>query len=312
MKKNLILSALLLASLTACSQNTSSSSLLSNDSTSTTSTSSSTPNNNIDVIILCGQSNAEGHTYSEYLLPAKKQQYLDGFEDVQINYNCNNNGNTSNGFTKVTIGQGVMRSRFGPEVGMAEYISAKQDELANPVRIVKFAVGGTKLRDRWFSPSSNSNGRSGDLFNKLIDFTYESCEEIISEGLTPNIKAVCWMQGESDANETDYTFYEDLEEAFVNDLNDYLVDYTTEERINFIDAGISDCSAWVKYLEINQAKQNNATKDPENHYYIDTIGEKLEYNKEPTTGPDLFHYDADSMIKLGSLFSQTLFDNEIL
>jgi hypothetical protein len=65
--------------------------------------------NEVQVILLLGQSNAEGHTHSQYLTKTvgeeKAQLYADGFEEVQISYANTISQNTSNGqFVPVKLG----------------------------------------------------------------------------------------------------------------------------------------------------------------------------------------------------------------
>jgi hypothetical protein len=81
-----------------------------------------------------------------------------------------------------------------------------------------------------------------------------------------------------------------------------------DAEIGFIDAGISDCSAWMQYRVINAAKAKLASED-ENHIYIDTIAEGLKYNGEPGGAPDIYHFDSASEVKLGHLFARELIAN---
>ena len=41
-------------------------------------------------------------------------------------------------------------------------------------------------------------------------------------------------------------------------------------------------------------------------FYFSTIENGLKYNLEPVGAPDIYHYDSDSMIKLGNLFGERL------
>ena len=52
-----------------------------------------------------------------------------------------------------------------------------------------------------------------------------------------------------------------IENNLINDLQQEFYDYSSDFGIRFIDAGISDSSAWRVYKEINIAKKNNQEKD---------------------------------------------------
>ena len=262
--------------------------------------------NEVQVILLLGQSNAEGHTQSQYLTKTvgeeKAQLYAEGFEEVQIAYANTISQNTSNGeFVPVKLGQGTYIDRFGPEVGMAEKIAEVDPE--KRVVIIKYAYGGTTLNNEWRSPSSGNTGR---LYTGAVEYIIQQLETLEAMDLYPIVKAICWMQGESDASGLNYNQYEMLEENFVKDLRNDLAYYKpVDAEIGFVDAGISDLTAWTQYKVINQAKMNLSEKD-DYHDYIDTISAGLKYNAEPVGNPDPYHYDSKYMIQLGHLFAEVL------
>ncbi|MCI7632978.1 MAG: hypothetical protein MSS80_02925, partial [Mollicutes bacterium] len=79
--------------------------------------------NKVQVVLMLGQSNMEGHTHSQYLIKTKGEtkakEYATGYNDIQIAYRCSINFNDSNGqFVDVKLGQGTNNERFGPEIGI--------------------------------------------------------------------------------------------------------------------------------------------------------------------------------------------------
>lgn len=281
------------------------------DSTPTGGTPSKVYSDKAQVIILLGQSNASGCSQSYYLdktiSKEKYEEYSKGYSKVKMSFVAD--GHTSNGsFVRVKLGLANTVASFGPEVGIAETIS--EVDPTDRVFIIKYAHGGTRLTNRWKSPST---GNAGDLYNGAVKYIHNQLEVLEGMGLVPTIKAICWMQGESDADsDAPYKLYESYESSFVSDLRSEFLAYKPfGKKIGFIDAGISDSKPWVHYKEINQAKYNLSQKDPENHVYLDTIGANLTYNLEPTETPDLYHYDSASMIKLGHMFGEALLDKFI-
>ena len=262
--------------------------------------------NVVQVVVLLGQSNAEGATWHQYLPKTvgeeKTQRYLAGFEDVQICYNNTMEHNSSNGqFVPVTLGQGYEQTRMGPEVGMAEVLS--DAHLKHPVYIIKYTYGGTSLSFDWRPPSSGTTGR---LYQGAVNYVLAQCEKLEDMGLYPIIKAICWMQGETDASGTEFNRYEELERQFVSDLRRDLLYYSEPgQEIGFVDAGISECVAWTQYKVINDAKRALAEED-DRHTYIDTIAAGLKFNAEPVGAVDIYHYDSASQIRLGHLFAEAL------
>ena len=87
MKKTFLL---LLPLLLGCGGQTSSSSGPSGSSSSSSSSQDDGIPNMAQVILMFGQSNMEGHTYSQYLLNTmgeeKAKEYVNGYEDVLISY----------------------------------------------------------------------------------------------------------------------------------------------------------------------------------------------------------------------------------
>jgi hypothetical protein len=262
--------------------------------------------NEVQVVVLLGQSNAEGHTWSQYLTKTvgveKAQEYATGYDNVKISYACTIADNTSNGqFTTVKLGQGHSLNQFGPEVGIAEKISALDPK--KQVYIIKYAYGATSLTTQWRSPSSKNTGA---LYTNAVNYIKEQCQKLEDMDLYPIIKAVCWMQGEDDSSGLNYNSYEQLERNFVADLREDLSYYKpADAEIGFIDAGISDCPAWTQQAVVNAAKKKLAEED-DSHVFIDTIAAELRYNGEPAGAPDIYHFDSSSEIKLGHLFAQEL------
>ena len=312
-----------LLALTGCGGATSSSATPSNSSSSnevtnssevssSVITSSSTVDlgdpNVVDLIVMAGQSNMEGHTWINKLIENTPKDmhdyYLNGFEDTYIMYHCNGGAHKNEEFEKVKVGMGFDKTRLGPEVGIAERL--QETGRKRPTYLVKYALGATSLYNDWKSPSA---GAQNSLYRKMVDYVYDVILSFEEQGLEVKIKGLFWMQGEADSclkNETD-VYYQNLS-YFVEDFRFEFEDtYGDEERgIAFVDAGISDCSTWTYHEEVNAAKKAFAESDPTKNYYFDTMEEGLTYKYDNT---DYYHYDATSELKLGKLFIDTLLDN---
>ena len=264
-------------------------------------------NNLAQVVVLLGQSNMEGHTYSTYLsktMSNEYNKYIAGYDDVQISFH-NSGGYTSNKqFTNTKLGQGKSINHFGPEVGIAETVHAASKE---NVFLVKYAQGATSLSGHWLPPSSSSSGRAGTLYSGAVDYIFGCMDQLENMGYYPEIKAICWMQGEDDSNGNQYNNYYVNTKNFISDLRKDLALYMDLDGIGFLDAAIASIDVWQQHQIINSAKERNAEED-ELSDYIDTNLAGLHTNYEPVGAVDIYHYDSDCMIKLGRLFGEVLVD----
>ena len=265
----------------------------------------------VDVVIISGQSNGVGCTNSYYLPDtvedARFDLFFNGFEEIQIAYNCwtkdwpaeggvtfySQNMSRKDSFVNVALGQGNSTKTFGPEIGIAEKTYKKY---ANKLFLIKFACGGSNLKDDWLD-------RKSPMYPKLMSYVQKQMENLNNNGYNPKLRAFCWMQGEGDSYAGYYQVYQDNLRTFVSNLREDLRDFTDTDELPFIDAGISSASVWEYYREVNAAKLA-FSEESENNIFIDTIAAGLHTNKEPTAKPDIYHYDSDSQVLLGNLFAE--------
>lgn len=241
----------------------------------------------VKVVLLAGQSNATGAAYGSILKQkiseAEYNKYVSGWENVYINYNTENGQNKSNGFTHTNI---ESYYTFGPEIGLGEKLGQESDEYF----IIKYSYNGSDLFRHWDKDNKC-------LFKGLVEFTKKSINYLKDKNYKPEIVAMCWMQGESDA------YYNKAEQYYENTKN--FVSNIRQEfgNIKWIDAAIS--SSWNDFQIINNSKFKFSQLSDKN-YYIDTIAAGLTCNLEPKGNPDIAHYDSLSQIKLGHLFADAI------
>ncbi|MBE7086973.1 MAG: sialate O-acetylesterase [Clostridiales bacterium] len=272
------------------------------------------------IIILAGQSNAVGVGFTKYLSKhfdkKTETQFRNGYENVLINYSSH--GIKSHGFVKTkTNCTESAKDTLGPEVGIAKKLS--ENLMGENFFIVKCAFGGSSLYNDWISPSDLrhiSNVEvdlnkaiqctevmpAGWCYNELEKLLKESIELLINDGYTPTIHAFCWMQGESDTTKENVDAYIDRYDRLLDDLKSTFTPYF--ESCKFIEAGIS--TVWNLYQELNENKKNYAEK--KGHIYIDTIKAGLTTTNEPEDAPDIYHYDCESVVRLGELFAEAIIE----
>ena len=257
------------------------------------------------VILLYGQSNATGVAYNAYLQIKSPEDYSKcsaGYSNVLINFITENGWNSSSGkFVPCSLGQAVNEHCFGPEIGIADVLSkAFQDE---KVFIIKYSWGGTILFNQWL----DGKGNRGELYDASNKFTVASLEYLKSKGYKPTIKAVCWMQGESDSIDDNMSEkYFDNTKKFVGYLRKDLKNYCDGD-FKFIDAGIAEIAVWKNHAIVNDAKKAYAESNADCEYFS-TSEMGLSTLEEPEGNADVAHYDALSMLALGRKFGELALD----
>ena len=261
----------------------------------------------VDVVLISGQSNGVGCTNSIYLrdtMPEKYDEFFDGFNNIKIAHDCWTKDwpasgitffsqNASNGFVPVKLGQGNGSHSFGPEIGIAD---ALHDKYGDKLFLIKFACGGSNLKDDWLE-------RDSPMYPKMMNYVNQQMEALTKQGYRPTIKAFCWMQGEGDSYQGYYQYYKQNLETFVSHLREDLAKYTGGKTLPFIDAGISGSELWQYFSEVNKAKKAFA-EESEYNFYFNTIQAGLHTDVEPYGSPDTAHYDSDSEVQLGHLFAE--------
>ena len=273
----------------------------------------------VNVVLISGQSNGVGCTKMNQITRAmgseKYHEYMEGYPDIQIAYDCwtkdgfgpgetpyfySQNKSKDLNFVKVMLGQGNSLATFGPEIGIAE---ALHEEYAGKLFLIKFACGASNLKDDWTK-------RNSKMFPRLINFAKLQLNNLVEKGYAPTLKAFCWMQGEGDSYDGYYQEYEDNTREFVTNVREDLKDFTGGKELPFIDAGINNSKdpttgalMWQYYREVNEAKKAFADSS-ENNFYIDTIAAGLHTDQEPLGDIDIAHYDSESQVQLGHLFAE--------
>lgn len=256
------------------------------------------------VIVLIGQSNATGCSLTEYLqgcVDAQQYaQYEAGFESVLINYCLDDHKYSSGGaFVRTDLSCAAGQGCFGPEVGMAEVLSAAYPD--QTVFILKYTMSGYSLHHHWLCA-----GERGSIYQAFLSFAKTYMDALLAEGYDARIGAVCWMQGESDTTDFKASHYLENQIALTSYLRQDLAEYAEDGGIYWIDAGISN-SPYCEpaYPAINQAKEQFAALSDMNLYFS-TIDAGFTVHKEPQGDPDWGHYDAASELALGRTFGEMI------
>ena len=256
-----------------------------------------------NVYLIMGQSNASGvspFSFLESYEPDLYQKYMQGNDKVLITFDVD--GRVEKNYVPTKFGQGCNENYFGPEIGIAEVLSEKQDMSY----IIKASYGGTCLMTQYVS----EKGKKLELYNHYIEFIKQQLMKLEDEGKNPRLRGMFWMQGESDSFLDYKNKYGVAEQYFLDyirhDLNDWIYEY-----FNFVDAYIFTRGiCWVDPDIINACKERVCNTN-EHSYCIKTNGEdesaiKLYLKCETGEEDDLAHYDSRSMVLLGKTAGEYL------
>ena len=209
----------------------------------------------VDVYIIAGQSNAYGQgLISDLNIDQQIQDALFFTSWHEIDGNAESQQYFSNvlpfteaGFSKGNPGQSNLGGSdyFGPELGFVNRINELGIN-ANPIAIIKYAVGGTSLT---YNPAvsdwdlNETGEQDGDCWRGFQSALSNGIASLEAKNYVPNIKGVIWWQGESGTSATDLN-------SFIAEVRSHLsinYDVSNSDQLPFIITGTDN--AWGSYLE---------------------------------------------------------------
>lgn len=165
------------------------------------------------VYLLGGQSNADGRATIAALPPALQlpQPNVDLYYRVEGGLG-----------TLTTLRPGLSEThQFGPEIILGHRLAKLHaDEEGTRVAIIKYANGGTNLHTQWKAGGNATTTGDGT--------EYVAFQQTVTGGLAAlaaaypgaqiDLEAMVWMQGESDADATNASLYQNRLSAFIADV----------------------------------------------------------------------------------------------
>lgn len=181
---------------------------------------------------------------------------------------------------------------FGPEMGLARTLaSLTQRRLA----VVKVAYSGTGLHSDW---DPRNAGTSGACYRSLVAETREALRSLQRAGFDPSLRAIAWIQGESDCKAEDAGRYRSRLVAFIGDLRQDLDSPGLFFLMGFNDRFNGPDDPFTKTVA---AAQRAIARDVARCAFVDTDGATL---------ANRYHFDAAGNLKIGRLLAEALIDGE--
>ena len=183
---------------------------------------------------------------------------------------------------------------FGPEMGLARELHARE---SRPLAVVKAAFSGTGMRTDW-NPADHGPG--GACYRALVGETKAALAAATAKDVKLHLRALVWVQGESDANAKDSPNYEAALGAMIAALRK---DLEAPQLVVLVGVNTrfgNDKNVFVP--KIVEAQKALAAKDP-HCAYVDTAG-------ADTLLPTRTHFTAAGTLDVGKRFASALLKME--
>jgi hypothetical protein len=179
---------------------------------------------------------------------------------------------------------------FGPEIGLARELRAKEGK---PLAIVKAAFSGTAMAQDWNHADA---GDGGSCYRALVAETKAAIAAAKTKGVTLRLRALAWVQGESDSNAKDAPNYEKALGGMIAALRE---DLDAPRLIALLAVNTrfgNDKNPFVP--KVIEAQRALAAKD-KRCAYVDTAGAE-------TLLPSRTHFTTAGTLEVGRRFANAL------
>ena len=235
---------------------------------------------------------------------------------------------------------------IGPELGMARVLNDRYATNERKALIIKVAAGGTLLLANeeagqgnisntgwnsfltfgsWYPQALQTSGNAdpsrptGYLTRQLCATAKSVFDDLVNRGFAPeniHFKALCWMQGESDRNNS--RKYAEAFPLFAEEVRASLAENISAEysTLPIVIGEISETtsSASPDSIKTNQKFNDTLHKLAENDAAITVIPTAQFHTNEiidgvnTAVGTDSYHWNYVDMLQIGELFGATAFE----
>ena len=151
----------------------------------------------LDVIVLAGQSNAQGWMGDGRKYPASDKDAAIPFRWMIAGHNSMLGGESQHGAGWETLGPqngicgyGNPALHFGPEVGLARTLT----QAGRHVAVIKVTIGASSLHGDWRLPGQ------GGITDAMLAEVKQAMADLAKSGRKARLRGFVWIQGESDAD----------------------------------------------------------------------------------------------------------------
>lgn len=199
-------------------------------------------------------------------------------------------GDAANGMKRQYGNFGKPGGGFGPEMGLARTLLKKG---GGPLVIIKVAFSGTSMAADW---NPDDPGDGGACYRALVSETKAAIGEAAKKGISLRLRALVWVQGESDADPQAAPRYE---KALGDMLARLRKDLDAPDFIALLGVNTRFGNGKNPHVPaVVAAQQALAKKDPRCRY-VDTAGAE-------TLPPSHTHFTAAGTLEVGERFAEAL------
>jgi hypothetical protein len=259
-----------------------------------------------DLILVAGQSNAVGFDAKAVELPAD-----DGDKNVMFWWRCgdpppDDYDCTSRGWTTLQPqpranpmpkAAGVPRQYgnfsqpeggFGPEMGFVRTLLVREKK---PLAVVKAAFSGTGMTTDWRPQEA---GPAGACYRALVEETKSAMEKAREKGIPLRLRALVWVQGESDANAV-------LSAQYAKNLGEMIAALRTDlgapEMTALVGVNTNFGNGKNNFMPVIVEQQKQLAATLPKCAYVDTDG---------LSHANGAHFDTKGTLEMGARFAEAL------
>ncbi len=177
---------------------------------------------------------------------------------------------------------------FGPEMGFARTLYAAEKK---PLAIIKVAFNGTGMAKDW---DHKNPGVGGACYRALIEETKKAIGKATEKGMTLRIRAMVWVQGESDANAKDAPDYEKNLGEMIKTLRR---EWKATDMIVLVGVNTNFGGGKNPFMPKIIEQQKSLAMHLPRCAYVDTSG---------LTYANAAHFDSKSVLTVGTRFAEAL------
>lgn len=179
---------------------------------------------------------------------------------------------------------------FGPEMGLARTLRAREGK--SPA-IVKVAFSGTSMTQDW---NPDDPGPGGACYRALVEETKTAIAAAKAQGITLRLRALVWVQGESDATAQAAPEYEKNLAKFLSRLR---ADLSAPDLLALIGVNTRFGNGKNPHMPAVIAAQKALTAKDKQSAYVDTEGAE-------TLPPSHTHFTAQGTLEIGKRYAEAL------
>ena len=248
----------------------------------------------IDVFLIAGQSNAVGCTFLKSLPEDfEAETFPEALLYQEGNFSTACYGRLQRG---ITLGFGHCPVQMGIEYGISKALSGSGE-----FALLRFAVGGSTLHFDWIPPQTwepppRFYGQPGIYYDGFRRMVPNGITELVNAGYAPRIRALVWMQGESDADKT-----EEIAKAYYENLTGLAEAIRAAlylPELPIVVGEIATQAPAAPWSDLVREGQRRFCEEDPNAYLVST--------KDIPIGKDGMHFDGAEDYRLGMRFGEVL------